>query len=93
MLKEIEVRRVQRSEEARYPALMQAHHFLGALAKIGETLWYVATWYEAWVALLSFSAAALKYAVRDRWIGWRYRQQYARLSLLANNTRYCILPA
>ena len=23
---------------------MQAHHYLGALPKIGETLWYVARW-------------------------------------------------
>jgi hypothetical protein len=92
MLKEIEVRRAQRSEEPRYQALMQEHHYLGALPKIGETLWYVATWCQEWVALLSFSAAALKIAARDRWIGWSYRQQYARLHLLANNTRFCVLP-
>lgn len=91
MLKEIQIRRVQRSEEARFQDLMQAQHYLGALPKIGETLWYVATWRQEWVALLSFSAAALKCAARDRWIGWSYRQQYARLHLLANNTRYCIL--
>jgi hypothetical protein len=92
MLREIEVRRVQRSEEPRYQALMQEHHYLGALPKIGETLWYVASWAEQSVALLSFSAAALKCAARDRWIGWSYRQQYARLHLLANNTRFCVLP-
>jgi hypothetical protein len=79
MLKEIQIRRVQRSEEARFQDLMQAQHYLGALPKIGETLWYVATWRQEWVALLSFSAAALKCAARDRWIGWSYRQQYARL--------------
>jgi len=48
---------------------MQAHHYLGTLPKIGETLWYVATWQEEWVALLCFSAAAWKCAVRDQWIG------------------------
>ena len=92
MLKEIEVRRVRREEEARYRQLMQAHHYLGALPKIGETLWYVATWLEEWVALLGFSAAAWKCAVRDRWIGWHYRHQYDRLKLLANNSRFLILP-
>lgn len=91
MLKEVQVRRVARSEQARFQQLMQAQHYLGALPKIGETLWYVATWLQEWVALLSFQAAALKCGARDRWIGWSYRQQYARLSLLANNTRYCIL--
>ncbi len=36
MLNEIEVRRVQRADEPCYQALMQAHHYLGALPKIGE---------------------------------------------------------
>ena len=98
MLKDIQVRRVRAEEAGRFQELMQAHHYLGALPKIGETLWYVASWcQEEWVALLSFSArfsaAALKIAARDRWIGWSSRQQYARLHLLANNSRYCVLPA
>jgi hypothetical protein len=49
---------------------MQAHHYLGPLPKISETLWYVATFADQWVALFSFSAAALKCSARDRWIGW-----------------------
>ncbi len=92
MLKEIVVRQVRREEEARYQDLMQAHHYLGSVPKIGETLWYVATWREEWIALLGFSAAALKCAARDRWIGWRYRHQFDRLKLLANNSRFLILP-
>ena len=91
-LKELVVRPIQRCEEARYQTLMRTHHDLGALPKIGETLWYVATWREAWVALLSFSAAAWKCAVRDRWIGWSFRHQYDRLNLIANNSRFLILP-
>ncbi len=93
ILNDLLVRPIERAEELRYQQLMQAHHYLGALPKIGETLWYVATWREAWVALLSFSAAAWKCAVRDRWIGWPFRHQYDRLSLLANNSRFLILPA
>jgi hypothetical protein len=42
--------------------------------------------------LISFSAAALKCGARDRWIGWRYRHQYDRLHLIANNSRFLILP-
>lgn len=91
-LKEVLVRPVERGEEPRFRELMQAHHYLGALPKIGETLWYVASWHEQWVALLSFSAAALKCAARDRWIGWKFRHQYDRLKLIANNSRFLILP-
>ena len=71
---------------------MQAHHYLGALPKIGNTLWYVATVKDQWLALLSFSAPALQCAARDEWIGWGYRHQYDRLNLVANNSRFLILP-
>jgi hypothetical protein len=53
-----QVRRVQRSEEARFQELMRAQHYLGALPKIGETLSYVATWQQEWIALPCFQAAA-----------------------------------
>jgi hypothetical protein len=62
------------------------------LPKIGETLWYVAAWRDEWVALLSFSASALKCAARDRWIGWDFRHQYGRLKLVVNNSRFLIVP-
>jgi hypothetical protein len=91
-LAELRVRLVERSEEAVYQAQMARHHYLGALPKIGETLWYVATWRAQWVAQLGLSAAALKCGVRDRWIGWDFRSQYGRLPLLANNSRFLILP-
>jgi hypothetical protein len=91
-LREMVVRLVHSSEQPRYQELMREHHYLGHLPKIGETLWYVASWREQWVALLSFSASALKCAARDRWIGWSFRQQYARLKLVVNNSRFLILP-
>ena len=65
-LLEIRVRPIERSEEAQYQEQMARHHYLGSLAKIGETVWYVAIWREEWVAQLSLSAAALKCGVRDR---------------------------
>jgi hypothetical protein len=89
---EIFVRLVRPFEERRYQKLMQEHHYLGSLPKIGETLWYVADWCDQWVALLSFSASALKCAARDHWIGWDFRHQYDRLKLIVNNSRFLILP-
>jgi len=91
-LKEILVRPVRPSETQRYQDLMQEHHYLGSLPKIGETLWYVALWREQWLALLSFSACAWKCAARDRWIGWDFRHQYDRLNLVVNNSRFLVLP-
>lgn len=91
-LAELQVRPVECGEEGRYQEQMADHHYLGALPKIGETVWYVATWRDRWVAQLSISAAALKCGVRDRWIGWDFRSQYGRLKLIANNSRFLILP-
>ncbi|MBS3906268.1 MAG: DUF4338 domain-containing protein [Syntrophaceae bacterium] len=91
-LGEILVQPVHPFEEQRYQELMQKHHCLGSLPKISETLWYVALWGDHWVALLSFSASALKCAARDRWIGWNLRHQYDRLKLIVNNSRFLILP-
>jgi GNAT superfamily N-acetyltransferase len=90
----VHVRPVARSEEPLHGQLMAAHHYLGFLPKIGHTLWYVATYYEQWVGLLIFSAAAWKCAVRDQWIGWDFHRQYDydRLKLIANNSRFLILP-
>ncbi len=91
-LLEIIVRPARPTEEQRFQKLIQEHHYLGALPKISETLWYVAIIGDQWVALLSFSAAALKCSARDRWIGWDFRHQYNRLKLVTNNSRFLILP-
>jgi hypothetical protein len=91
-LSEVVVRPVRRFEEHRYQELMGKHHYLGSLPKISETLWYVASLGDEWVALISFSASALKCAARDRWIGWNFRHQYDRLKLVVNNSRFLILP-
>jgi uncharacterized protein DUF4338/DDE family transposase len=91
-LGEMVVRPILPSEEGEYHDLMEAHHYLGFLPKIGETVWYVASFQDRWVALLSFSAAAWKCKARDQWIGWSFRHQYDRLKLVANNSRFLILP-
>jgi hypothetical protein len=91
-LGEIVLQPVAVHAEPRFQALMAAHHHLGALAKIGHTVWSVATWNGQWLALLSFSAAAWKCAARDTWIGWDFRHQHDRLHLVANNSRFLVLP-
>jgi len=87
-LSQVIVRPVEPSEEPRFQELMQLHHYLGALPKIGNTIWYIVTCNNEWLGLLSFSAAALKCGARDRWIGWGHRLQYDRLHLVANNSRF-----
>lgn len=91
-MQDVMVRPIGQAEEKRYQELMESHHYLGSLPKIGETLWYVASVGNEWISLLAFSASAWKCAARDRWIGWSYRHQYDRLKLVVNNSRFLILP-
>ena len=91
-LRRVVVRPLQWPERERWERLMKAHHYLGFRALIGESLRYVAEWEGRWVALLAWSSAALKCGVRYRWMGWSAVLQYQRLHLMANNSRFLMLP-
>ena len=88
----VEVRPVRQEERGAWRELMQQHHYLGFEHSIGESLCYIASRGEQWVALLGWGSAALKCGVRDRWIGWERSLQWRRLPLLANNVRFLMLP-
>jgi len=90
-LQEIVVRLLPPCEEPRYREQMQKHHYPGFLPKIEEPLWYLASWHDPWVALLSFSTPAWECAPQDRWIGWGMRHAYHRIRLLTDNSRFLIL--
>ena len=77
---------------ARYDALMEAHHYLHNSQLVGERLRYVAVFDGEWLALLSWSAAAYHLKDRDAWVGWSVSQRRRRLALVANNSRFAILP-
>jgi hypothetical protein len=68
-------------------------HYLGYRTPVGENLQYlVRNGVGRLLAVLVFGAAAWKCAARDRWIGWNPRVREARLSWVANNHRFLILP-
>ena len=92
VLSEVAVDIVAAQDEVRFRDVMRAHHYLGAVPGTGETVRYVAHHQGRWLALAVFSAPALKCGARDRWIGWGYGVQFARLHLVTNNSRFLILP-
>ena len=92
VLSEVGVDIVAAQDEVRFRDLMRAHHYLGAVPGMGETVRYVAHHQGRWLALAVFSAPALKCGARDRWVGWDYGVQFARLHLVTNNSRFLILP-
>jgi hypothetical protein len=71
---------------------MRAHHYLGLTALVGRSLRYVAEIDGRWLALLGWASPALKCASRDAWIGWSPTLQWQRLELIANNSRFLVLP-
>lgn len=92
IFQKIEVRPARREELQRWRELMDKHHYLGFPGLVGERVEYVATLSGKWVALLSWSASALKIKPRDLWIGWNWRVQLQRLKFVVNNSRFLILP-
>jgi hypothetical protein len=68
-------------------------HYLGFGGAVGENLHYVVRdGQHRPLACLVFGAAAWKCQDRDRFIGWTARQRQKNLALVANNTRFLILP-
>lgn len=78
--------------EPLWDSLVRQYHYLGYQRLLGHRLKYLAFLQGHPVAALSFSAPALKLAVRDRYIGWSAPQRKLYLHHLANNSRFLILP-
>lgn len=84
----------QAAERAWVRATLGRFHYLGFGGAVGENLQYVARDGQGRpLACLVFGAAAWKCQARDRFIGWSGEPQKRNLGLLANNTRFLILPA
>jgi hypothetical protein len=76
-----------------YAKYMYPLNYLGFGSLIGEGLRYVAVYKGYWLALLGWSSAALHCGARDKWINWSSMLRKQRLFLIANNTRFLILPS
>lgn len=72
--------------------LVKQYHYLGYQRLFGHRLKYLVLTGHHPVAALSWSAAALKVGVRDRFIGWSENQKKTYLDQIANNSRFLILP-
>jgi hypothetical protein len=91
LLSQVVVRLVRPEEQSRWDQLMTQHHYLQNANLVGERLCYVVEHQDRWLGLLGWSAAAYHIRARDQWIGWNSNQRRARLPLVANNARFCML--
>jgi hypothetical protein len=83
---------VDPAEQRRLDQLIIEQHYLHSVSLVGEHLRYLVKYKGQWLALATWSAAALHLKARDEFIGWSEEQRRKRLALLANNTRLLVLP-
>ena len=88
----IVVRPIEPEERAGWRAFVGRYHYLGDKPFIGEHLLYAAFLGNELVALLSWAAAALHVPVRESFIGWDEQTKRRNLHLVANNTRFLLMP-
>ena len=81
-----------KDEDELWTRLIRSHHYLGIGKLHGRHLKYFAFVGHEPVAVLSFSAAALKLGPRDVWIGWTPEERQAHLFRVVGNSRFLILP-
>jgi hypothetical protein len=93
VVNETVVELIRPQEQGEWDRLISQHHYLKNAHLVGERLCYVAKYRGQWMALLGWSAAAYHIRARDQWIGWNNNQRRTRLSLVANNARFCLLSA
>jgi hypothetical protein len=86
------VRPIRADERAEFDRLLVEQHYLKSAVLVGEALRYVATDGRRWLALLGWGTAAFKCQPRDAWIGWPARLKWRRLRMIANNSRFLVLP-
>ena len=78
-------------EHRLWDRLVEEHHYLRSCGIFGKGLRHVALHGETWLALIGWQSGAFKLAARDQWIGWAPDQQFRRLHLIGNNSRFVIL--
>jgi len=83
----------QTAERARIRGALSQFHYLGFGGAVGQNLQYlVRDGQQRPVACAVFGAAAWKCQDRDGFIGWSAEQRQSNLGLIANNSRFLILP-
>ena len=93
LLDEVRVRLIDDVAEAGpFRELLEEHHYLHSDPAVGRVLRYVAEYRGQWVALLTFCSAAFHLKPRDKFLLWSAREVTQRRHLIAQNSRFLVLP-
>jgi len=90
----IEVQVIEKGLDLKlFKFLISEYHYLGWSGTVGENLKYlIRDKHEQVLGCFMFGAAAWKVKPRDDYIGWNAQVRERKLSLIANNNRFLILP-
>jgi len=92
VLREMHVKRLDgRKDIAKCDQILIDEHYLHSAQLVGEQLRYAVVWKGQWLAVATWSAAALHLKARDAFIGWSEEQRRQRLPLVVNNSRLYVL--
>jgi Druantia protein DruA len=76
-----------------FEQLLHRHHYLSYRGTVGENLQYLASTRQGQpLACVLFGAPAWQCAPRDAYIGWEASSRCRGLRLIANNTRFLVVP-
>jgi hypothetical protein len=87
-----QIQLVSPKESYLWEYLVHHYHYLGLPKLVGEHLRHLAFINGQVVACLAWASAAWKVKARDQFIGWEEHIKRKNLHLIANNTRFLILP-
>lgn len=89
---EIHVQNLEPQNNYLWDYLIHHYHYLGRPTLVGEHIRHLVFIDGQVVACLSWASAAWKIKARDQFIGWDETTKRKNLHLIANNSRFLILP-
>jgi hypothetical protein len=89
---DFQIRLVETGDDYLWGYLLYHYHYLGLPKLVGEHLRYLVYLDGQVVACMAWASAAFKVKSRDNYIGWSTKTRRQRLHLVANNTRFLVLP-
>lgn len=88
----VDIKPVTQKDAPLWNELIERYHYLGYRRTGGAQMRFFVHADKHLVALLGFSAAAWRVEPRDSFIGWTDEQRVKNLHLIADNSRFLILP-
>lgn len=89
---DLQIQLIESGDDYLWGYLLHHYHYLGLPKLVGEHLRYLVYLDGQVVGCIAWASAAFKVKSRDDYIGWSAKTRQRYLHLVANNTRFLVLP-